>query len=47
MYYNKWIINRSPLIKTIHGEPQHYDLYQNFVDELHPTVRFEKYYFVS
>jgi len=47
MYYNKWIINRLPIIKTIHGEPQHYDLYQNFIDELHPDVRFKNYYFVS
>jgi len=47
MFYNKWMINRSPRIQTIHAEPQHYDMYQNFIDEIHDDVRFEKYYFIS
>lgn len=47
MFYNKWTTVRSDRIQQIHAEPQHYDLYQNFVDELHPDVRFEKYYFIS
>jgi len=40
MFYNKWTTVRSDRIQQIHTEPQHYDLYQNFVDELHPDVRF-------
>ena len=47
MYYNKWTIERSERIQTIHAEPQHYDMYQNFLDELHPDVRHDKYYFIS
>ena len=46
MYYNKRTIVRSDKIQMI-CEPQEYDIYQNYIDELDPSARFEKYYFVS
>jgi len=47
MYYNKRTVVRSDRIQMIWGKPENYDMYQNYIDELNPEDRFEKYYFVS
>lgn len=54
MYYNKIVVNRSGRVITewidnqLEACPiQNYDIYQNYIDELDPSVRFENYYFVS
>ncbi len=51
MYYNKIVVNRSDRIITewIDNQlevcpTQNYDIYQNYIDELDPSVRFENYY---
>jgi hypothetical protein len=46
MYYNKITIVRSDRIQ-MPDHPEDYDIYQNYIDELDPSVRFEKYYFAS
>ena len=45
MYYNKRLALRSERIQC-RGNPD-YDIYQNYIDELHHSTRFEKYYFIS
>ncbi len=47
MYYNKRLAVRSERIQMPWGDPADYDIYQNYIDELHHSTRFEKYYFVS
>ena len=47
MYYNKRLAIRSERIQMPWGEPGDYDIYQNYIDELHHSTRFEKYYFIS
>ena len=55
MYYNKRVVNRSSRIindwqgpDTLEVCPvENYDIYQNYIDELDPSVRFDNYYFVS
>jgi len=55
MYYNKRVVNRSGRIITDWQGPdtlevcpvENYDIYQNYIDELDPSVRFDNYYFVS
>ncbi len=53
MYFNKKTVVRSDRIR-IGDEAQqelcgaeHYDIYQNYIDELDPSVRFDNYYFIS
>ena len=46
MYYNKRTVVRSDKIQMI-CNPEEYDIYQNYIDELDPSARFEKYYFAS
>ena len=53
MYFNKRLAVRGGRIKTGSEEQleacpiQNYDIYQNYIDELDPSVRFDKYYFIS
>ncbi len=47
MYYNKRLALRSERIQMPWGNPEDYDIYQNYIDELHHSTRFEKYYFIS
>ena len=47
MYYNKRLAVRSERIQMPWGDPADYDIYQNYIDELHHSTRFEKYYFIS
>ena len=47
MYYNKKLAVRSERIQMPWGDPADYDIYQNYIDELHHSTRFEKYYFIS
>ena len=47
MYYNKKLAVRSERIQMPWGDPADYDMYQNYIDELHHSTRFEKYYFIS
>ena len=47
MYYNKKLAVRSEIIQKPWGDPADYDIYQNYIDEIHHSTRFEKYYFVS
>lgn len=53
MYFNKKTVVRSDRIalgdedKIKACGPEHYDIYQNYIDELDPSVRFNKYYFIS
>ena len=53
MYFNKKTVVRSGRIvlgddaKMKACGPQHYDIYQNYIDELDPSVRFDKYHFIS
>ena len=50
MYFNKKTVVRSDRIalgKDDSWDPKHYDIYQNYIDELDPSVRFNKYYFIS
>ena len=53
MYFNKKTVVRSGRIvlgdddKTKACGPHHYDIYQNYIDELDPSVRFDKYHFIS
>jgi len=53
MYFNKKTVVRSGRIVTGPEDKlekcpiQNYDIYQNYIDELDPSVRFDKYYFIS
>jgi len=53
MYFNKKTVVRSDRIKMGDDRQlemcpiQNYDIYQNYIDELDPSVRFDKYYFIS
>ena len=53
MYFNKKVIVRSERImigdedKLAKCPVQNYDIYQNYIDELDPSVRFDMYYFIS
>ena len=53
MYFNKKTIVRSGRIMIGNEDQlakcpvQNYDIYQNYIDELDPSVRFDMYYFIS